>query len=536
MTDSSSNDDQESSLEEVEDEGDEEEVEDEGDEEAAEDAEDQESQKDLEDEEDEKVRHADEDEEDEEELEDAEDQEESQNVSDDDSPEGNVEESGVEQDEENVEPDTITSSGEKRTVPDQISSGGEKKDDGDDEKQKMEIDKSDEKGDKSVVLGGSLEKEAYALLTGQYEDTKESKKTIVHVPITALPAILGRTQKTSDQHIFDLGNCKALSRKHAVIFYSDCFGGKLGKYSDKNKADGETIHKVDEGWFHKQPPLEKMKKKFNIIRPKGVDLPQTGFYAIECISKNKMFVNRTRVEQGQVALLSHGATIRMAGYCLYFLLPEDISSRKIITLPHPTDTGDQDSDDDASNVYPNKKLKREITPAKNDLFEGKTLADLLEEFIQAVDNDIFERKHSLMSSSIMFHAVQDVARSKEMQNTCKEENGVSRTQIMDWIGKNKLYEQWVIKLLTKLEMKSYQANLSKALIKAGFTRIGTTGRHVKWVLPPVKTITLDSENEGRNESQDDHENDEDSHAGKSVSSGHNLNDDSGGEDEEDEED
>ena len=45
-------------------------------------------------------------------------------------------------------------------------------------------------------------------------------KTIV-VPITTLPAILGRTQNTTDEHIFDLGDCKQISRKHAKIFFSN---------------------------------------------------------------------------------------------------------------------------------------------------------------------------------------------------------------------------------------------------------------------------------------------------------------------------
>lgn len=92
-----------------------------------------------------------------------------------------------------------------------------------------------------------------------------------------------------------------------------------------------------------------------------------------------------------------------------------------------------------------------------------------------------------MSSHIMAYAVQDVVKNKELQQLCKTENGVSRSKIMKWIENNKLYATWVEKVLTTLEMKSYQSNLSKALIKAGFTRLGTTGRHVKWLFPPMKT-------------------------------------------------
>mmetsp|Transcript_23003 Transcript_23003/g.34273 ORF Transcript_23003/g.34273 Transcript_23003/m.34273 type:complete len:540 (-) Transcript_23003:52-1671(-) len=373
--------------------------------------------------------------------------------------------------------------------------GGSHQEEKEDEDSKNDEDAEEQKQtEEPIMLGGPLDKqqEAYALLTGQYEDIKEkeSTKTIINVPITALPAILGRTQKITNEHIFDLGNCKALSRKHAVIFYSDPYGGKLGKYTDKNEDGSDNtsakIHKVDNNWYYKSPPAAASKKvkAEDVIRPEDVDLPQSGFFAIECISKNKLFVNKKRVEQGQVALLNNGTTIKMAGYCLYFLLPEDITTNAI-SLPHPIQQKDHDSDDEDGNAAgpPSKKIKRE----NSDILEGKTLTELLDEFIQAVDNDIFERKHSLISSGIMYHAVQDVMNCASLQKTSKEENGVSRTEIMDWIGNNEQYKPWVIKLLTKLEMKSYQANLSKAMIKAGFTRIGTTGRHVKWLLPSTKT-------------------------------------------------
>ena len=350
----------------------------------------------------------------------------------------------------------------------------------------------------SIILGGSIDQPAFALLTGQYEDTKDGQK-MVNVPITVLPAILGRTQNTTDEHIFDLGNCKALSRKHAVIFYSDCYGGKLGKYSsEKNDNNSGVVHRVDDEWTYKPPSSsDQVIKKEDIIRPEGVDLPEKGFYAIQCTSKNKLFVNKLRVEQGQIAMLSHKSTIRMAGYMLYFILPEsgdDTSKSKtnVITVPHPTGGDSMNHDSSAAQHHPNKKIKIDSTPAKIDPCEGKSLSELLEEFIQAVDNDIFERKHSIISSHIMFHAVKEVAKNKELQEESKKEEGVSRTKIMDLIAQNNLYETWVKKLLTKLEMKTYQSNLSKALMKAGFTRVGTTGRHVKWRFPKVNTVDADN--------------------------------------------
>jgi len=347
----------------------------------------------------------------------------------------------------------------------------------------------------TLSLGGTCDKPSYALLTGLYEDIKKSTKTTVKIPITALPAILGRTQKTTNEHIFDLGNCKALSRKHALIFYSDIYGGKLGKYTKDNDLhddyhtdNGESQNEyktIDDNWNYKKPKQSK-KVEINVIRPKGIDLPQDGFFAIQCISKNKLLVGKQRVGQGEIALLTNGTTIRMASYNLYFLLPEEDALEKAKSIPHPMQR-QLDSDDDVDGP-PNKKLKRDFTPAgKNDPYEGKPLSELLEEFVEAVANDVFERKHSIMSGYIMYHAVQDVARDPNLQKKSKTGRGVSRSEIMDWIENHKVYKSWVKALLTKLETKSYQANLSKALIKAGFTRIGTTGRHVKWTLPAVPT-------------------------------------------------
>jgi len=58
---------------------------------------------------------------------------------------------------------------------------------------------------------------------------------------------------------------------------------------------------------------------------------------------------------------------------------------------------------------------------------------------------------------------------------------------------------WVDRVMEKLEVKSYQSNISKALMKEGYTRIGTTGRHVKWTLPEHDTLLEGDEAEGGKE-------------------------------------
>ena len=51
-------------------------------------------------------------------------------------------------------------------------------------------------------LGGVIESPAaFALLTGRYEDLKTSSFTKIHIPITTLPAVLGRTHPSSDSNV-----------------------------------------------------------------------------------------------------------------------------------------------------------------------------------------------------------------------------------------------------------------------------------------------------------------------------------------------
>jgi FHA domain. len=306
-----------------------------------------------------------------------------------------------------------------------------------------------------------------------------STETVITVPLTTFPAILGRSQTTQNKHIFDLGNCKQLSRQHAVIFFADVYGGRIGRWEDMESNDIKT----EDDWMYRPP---KSKTKMDIkqwIKKKGCAVPKEGFYAIECLSKNKVYVDGNRVEQGGMAILYHGSTIKMLTYTLYFLLPEEGVAQdqhpRVITVPNPM-AGQDVEMDDASTGPPFKKIKKEkMDPETVEL----PLPELIKEFLDAIDTDKFERKHSMMSTSILQYAVQDVSKDMEIHNMCKSEGGVPRSVIMDWISNNETYSKYVAALLTKVEIKSYQQNLSRALIKGGFTRLGTTGRHVKWIVP-----------------------------------------------------
>ena len=310
------------------------------------------------------------------------------------------------------------------------------------------------------------------------------------VPLTTLPAILGRN--STNEHIFELGNCKQLSRKHAVIFYSDVYGGKIGKFkTDPSSHPEDNDVKIDGEWSYKPPESASEK---NLIQKKDSTTEQ-GFFAITCMSKNKIVVDGQRVEQGETAMLKHGSTIKLLTFTLYFLLP-DVESIKprVVTIPHPIkdaddddkDDADKDDKDDAAPVQAPAQKKQKTEKDHNQI-EQRPLTELVKEFLHAVETDSFERKHSMISTSILQYAVNDAANDTSLRAQSDKEGGVSRTVLMEWIAAHDSYSKYVTALLTKLEVKSYQQNLSRALIKGGFVRLGTTGRHIKWLLPERKT-------------------------------------------------
>ena len=89
--------------------------------------------------------------------------------------------------------------------------------------------------------------------------------------------------------MFGLGNCKQLSWKHAIIFYSDAHGGKLGKFKNYfPPSTNEHDFKIDGEWSYRRPDNN---KEMRLIRQEGTELPQDGFFAIECLSKNKIIVD-----------------------------------------------------------------------------------------------------------------------------------------------------------------------------------------------------------------------------------------------------
>ena len=86
---------------------------------------------------------------------------------------------------------------------------------------------------------------------------------MLSIPITRLPATLGRSHDTKDKNFFGLGTRKVLSRNQAVIFWRDRLGGRIIQTGTSDKL----IY---------QPPAKGGVKE--VIRPNPDELlPELGY-------------------------------------------------------------------------------------------------------------------------------------------------------------------------------------------------------------------------------------------------------------------
>lgn len=255
----------------------------------------------------------------------------------------------------------------------------------------------------------------------------------------------------------------------------------------------------------------KGKKRVVIPLEKDDPLPEHGFFAIECLGKNKITVGKNRVEQGQVAQLESGTPIRMSTVCLYFLLPTD-AQEETMEIP-ASKTPRKRPAASASDNEP--AAKRQSTGTGNagpyaallQEFEELPVDALLQEMKEAIDSDNWDRRHQLMGSVLAYHGVKDASRSKKLRRIARENGaGVGRKEIMDWMEASPKYSFWVRHTLNRVELSSYQSTITKALQKAGYERQGKHGRFVKWKLPPsaeVESEVSDDDEEEAGSSNDE---------------------------------
>lgn len=369
-----------------------------------------------------------------------------------------------------------------------------------------------------LKLGGVIDTPAYCLLDGvldQQLDTAggntngegetaigSSPTTLKRVtyPIRFLPCVLGREHHTESNHFLALGSDKSLSREHCRIDYRTAHG--ILKHSS---AENKFVYKADDDDDDDEEGGVKPKE---LINPKNAEYDEKGYYVITCLGKNRIVVNGVRLEKNQSALLTSGSAIRISNYNLYFFLASHPSDAKTMQIPMPPPsattsladavvtttltTGSKKRNMENNPIPMAVTSKRSRVAASSASATGTTLQaeidamptlDLLEQISDAIANGKWDRRLQLIGSTVSCRAVLEAAQEPEVKRMARENGGISRSEMMAWIAESERFGDWVKQMLQKLEDKSYQASITKALIKANFTRTANSGRYIKWILP-----------------------------------------------------
>ena len=349
-----------------------------------------------------------------------------------------------------------------------------------------------------VGLGGKRQENSFCLLDGVFRDPETNEEERVSIDITRLPALLGRSNDSDkdNPHFFGLGKKKALSRKHCTIYYRDTEGGQ----AEWDEAKQALVYKnpstiLKENGKQSPPKPNPLLAENETEHENG--LPPHGFFVIECLGKNRILVDRTRIEQGESMVLRSGSAIRISAYLLYFLLPTDAEPK-----PHTIlSAGTKKKTKEVSKVSSSKKRpvpvasssstkKSKKAPATLAELETLPVDELLERMDDAVSKGLWDRRNQFIGATICYHAVRSAGAAPEIQRKVFEDGGVSRSDIMEWIEESDKYGGWVSQMLTNMEPRSYQAAVTKALLKSGFARTSGAGRYIKWSLPddiPLRT-------------------------------------------------
>lgn len=320
----------------------------------------------------------------------------------------------------------------------------------DDEGQTTQILAEESDMDEQTKLGGTSSEPCFCLLDGFFVDPESHQdKRRVTIPITKLPALLGRSHINDNPNFFGLGEKKALSREHFRIVYQYPQGGSAHFDHEKGKLSYD---------LHGSAALIDQSSSENVQE----NDPTHGFFVLECLGKNKVFVNGSRVPQGKGAILKSEYAIRVSSYTLYFLTPTDVQPSVL-----------------------NRSFKKNKAESIQGEYDSLPTDILLTRMTDAIESGTWERKHGMLSATIALRAVYDAALDPRNIARAAEGKGegIARTELMKWIATSPKYKQWVEQINAKMEVRSYQALISKTLLKAGYTRTGTSGRYVKWVLP-----------------------------------------------------
>ena len=367
-------------------------------------------------------------------------------------------------------------------------------------------------------LGGERTVKALAILDGVEQIPDLVRRERMTIDIQRLPALFGRCHDadSSDPHFYGISKKKVLSRKHFTIYYRDREGG----HCEWDDTAGKLVYKDVEEIAKEHDYIEKKKQ----VRPNHLyqgetsedGLPPNGFFVIECLGKNRILVDQTYVGRGEAMVLVSGSAIRFNNYFFYFLVPTDAEPRhhevlvpltaeekraaakvkalkasKIVKKPtvskkRPTPTAASTASKKPKKSGNSSAPTASLSQAD---IEGLPVRNLLERMDDAVSKGLWDRKNQIIGATICLHAVRYAGASAAIQRKVTEDGGVSRSDIMDWISDSKMYGGWVKQMLTNMEPRSYQAAITKALLKSGYERTSGAGRYIKWSLPkdiPIK--------------------------------------------------
>jgi hypothetical protein len=322
------------------------------------------------------------------------------------------------------------------------------------------------------VLGGKSEKPAFCLLDGFVQGAKEEGGLKpFRLAIDRLPATLGRTHVSKEANFFGLGKVKALSRHQCRIDYR-VPSGTIGQFQASNE------------FTYQAQPAEKSK----VSNPPDAEVTEHGAYVITCLGKNSVKVNGVKVDQNETCLLPHGSTVKLSAFSLYFLLPPK-PSKKTMEIPL-LKKRKREAELVVSNSPTAKKSKIPAFKTMQEELENMSTEDLLAQLETADEKDIWDRRCQFMGATVSYRAVYEAAQSDELKTSqataSAQAPGISKQEVVQWIQDSAKYGHWAEIMQRKLEPKSYQTNIAKAMQRAGYERSTSVsvGRHVRWYLPP----------------------------------------------------
>ncbi len=355
----------------------------------------------------------------------------------------------------------------------------------------------------AMAFGGKRPQQSFALLDGFDVNKKEPRTTI---DITTIPAVLGRYNEgdVDNPNFFGLGTKKAFSRRHVSIYYRDKEGGRV-EWDEKTQS---TVYKDAKTVEREEGPqsMPKGNGKFG-----NSALPANGFFVIESLGKNRIVVDKKALYQGESMVLHSGSNISISTYFYVFLLPTDaeptihtidMGEKKKAPAKKTASSKKRSASASSSSSAPSKKPKKAGTSSGPTTtlvsVENLPVEDLLEKMDEAVFKGLWDRRCQVIGATICYHAVRAAGMSPEIQQKVHEDGGVSRSDVMDWIKKSDKFGGWVQQMLTNMEPRSYQAAVTKSLLKSGFARTTGAGRYIKWELPEDIPLKLKKKKKKKN--------------------------------------